>query len=141
MENSCHWLLKTEPSTYSIQQLKTDKKTGWNGVRNFQARNFLQKAKPGDIALIYHSGDERAVVGVAKITRGAYPDPDPKKPGDWVQIEIQFHSLFLKPVLLKEIKECAGLKDLLLLKQSRLSVMPVSAQNFKTLCKMGGMDK
>src|SRR5690349_12116881 len=83
-----YWLFKTEPETYSFRQLLQDKKTCWNGVRNFQARNFLKQVQRDDHALIYHSGDERAVVGIAKVTRTAYPDPDPKKPGEWVQIDI-----------------------------------------------------
>lgn len=139
MAKPSHWLLKTEPQTYSLSQLQKDSKTGWNGVRNFQARNFLKQAQVGDLALIYHSGDERAVVGIALVTRSAYADPDPKRPGDWVQIEIQYQKSFSTPVELKAIKASAALKDIQLVKQSRLSVMPVSAQHYSTLLKMGGV--
>jgi predicted RNA-binding protein with PUA-like domain len=141
MEKPGYWLLKTEPETYSLSQLQKDSRTGWNGVRNFQARNFLKEAQPGDLALVYHSGDERAVVGIAQVTRSAYPDPDPKKPGEWVQIEIQFLKVLPKPVDLKTIKATSELKDLLLIKQSRLSVMPVSEKHYRVLLKMGGASK
>ena len=137
MQKPGYWLLKTEPETYSISQLQKDKKTNWNGVRNFQARNFLRQAKEGDLALIYHSGEERAVVGIAKVVRPAYPDLDPKKPGDWVQIDLQFNSKLPKAVSLKEIKTEKRLEELLLIKQSRLSVMPVSSQDFKLILNMG----
>ena len=137
MQNPSYWLPKTEPETYNFSQLHKDKKTNWNGVRNFQARNFLRQAKEGDLALIYHSGEERAVVGIARVVRSAYPDPDNKKPGDWVQIDLQFDSKLKNPVSLKEIKTEKRLKDLLLIKQSRLSVMPVSSQDFKLILNMG----
>jgi predicted RNA-binding protein with PUA-like domain len=137
MEKS-YWLLKTEPETYSFDQLLKDKKTPWNGVRNFQARNFLNEMAADDVALIYHSGKERAIVGLARVVRTAYPDPDPKKSGDWVQVDLVPLHAFAKPVSLSEIKTQASLSDLKLLKQSRLSVMPVSPKHFKILLKLGG---
>ena len=132
-----HWLLKTEPSTYSYEQLLKDKSTHWNGVRNFQARNFLQKMKRGDLALIYHSGDVRAVVGIAQITREGYADLDPKKPGEWCQVDLKALKALKKPVLLSEIKANPKLADLLLIKQSRLSVMPVTPQHYEILIRLG----
>src|SRR5437588_13060520 len=99
-----YWLLKSEPSTYSFDHLIRDGKTNWNGVRNFQARNHLARISKGDIALIYHSGDDKAVVGVARVVREGYPDPDPKKPGDWVQIDLEPVRPLTQPVTLAEIK-------------------------------------
>lgn len=132
-----HWLLKSEPETYSFEQLLNDRRTNWNGVRNFQARNFLKSAQKGDLALIYHSGDEKAVVGIARVIQDAYPDPDPKKKGDWVQIDLEPVHALQVPVTLAEIKASPALADLLLLKQSRLSVMPVSPEHFEMIKKMG----
>src|SRR5687768_6374766 len=98
-----YWLMKTEPETYSFAQLLQDKKTNWNGVRNFQARKYLNALKEGDLVLIYHSGDERSVVGIAQIIREAYPDPDPKKKGDWVQVDLKPVQGLKVPVSLSQI--------------------------------------
>jgi predicted RNA-binding protein with PUA-like domain len=138
MKKSAYWLLKTEPETYSFDQLIRDKKTHWNGVRNFQARNFLREAEVGDLAIIYHSGDERAAVGLAKVIRSGYPDLDPAKPGDWVQIDIEPVTKLAKPIALSEIKNETALKDILLIRQSRLSVMPITEMHFQTILKMSG---
>src|SRR5689334_1437139 len=92
-----YWLLKTEPETYSFSQLKKDGKTNWNGVRNFQARNNLRKMKTGDVALIYHSGDEKAVVGVARVIKEAYLDRDPDGT-EWAQVDIEPVKPLVKPV-------------------------------------------
>jgi predicted RNA-binding protein with PUA-like domain len=131
-----YWLFKSEPDTYSFQTLKKEKKTVWNGVRNFQARNFLKLCKKGDLALIYHSGKERAVVGLARITKEGYPELDPKKPGEWVQIDIAYESE-LNPVTLETLKKTPALKSLMLIKQSRLSCMPVGQNEFETILKLG----
>ena len=131
-----HWLLKSEPSTYSFQDLVRDRKTNWNGVRNFQARNYLKQVQPGDLAIIYHSGDERAAVGVSRVVRGAYPDPDPKKPGEWVQIDIEPGQPFPQPVPLTAMKTTPALKTLPLLKQSRLSVMPITAAHSEAILEL-----
>ena len=133
-----HWLLKTEPGTYSYSELVKTKTTQWDLVRNFQARNYLRKMAKGDLALIYHSGDERAVVGLARIVKEAYPDPDPDG-GDWSQVDIQSLKAMVRSISLTEIKETSALKDMLLIKQSRLSVMPVSAPHFETLLRLGGI--
>lgn len=133
------WLLKTEPETYSFQQLLKQRKTNWNDVRNFQARNFLREVGEGDHALIYHSGSDKAVVGIAEVIKKAYPDPDPEMKGDWVQIDIQALKALPKPVPLALIRETPALKELLLLKQSRLSVMPVTPKQFEALLKLGGL--
>ena len=133
-----HWLLKTEPSVYSIDQLKKDKKTNWNNIRNFQARNYLRQMKKGDLALIYHSNEDRAVVGLAEIIREAYPDIDPEG-GDWAQVDLRYKKSFANPVPLSEIKAHPKLQDLALIKQSRLSTMPVSKPHFDLLCRLGGL--
>jgi predicted RNA-binding protein with PUA-like domain len=131
-----YWLFKTEPGTYSFDQLKADKKTAWNGVRNFQARNFLRSAKNGDLALIYHSGDERAVVGVAKIISSPYPEIDKKKPGEWIQLNCAYERKLRKPVPLASLKSNKALKDLMMIKQSRLSCMPVTQKEFETIVNL-----
>lgn len=135
-EKVSYWLLKTEPETYSFEQLLKDKKTNWNDVRNYQARNNLRKIAKGDLALIYHSGDQKAVVGVAKAVKEAYPDIDPEG-GDWVQVDIAPIEALSKPVRLAEIKAAKTLSDLPLIKQSRLSVMPITKQHFKAILEMG----
>ncbi|MFN7684792.1 MAG: EVE domain-containing protein [Oligoflexia bacterium] len=134
------WLLKSEPEVYSIDQLSQDGKTNWDHIRNFQARNFLRQMRKGDLALIYHSGGERRVVGVAKVIREAYPDLDSDygPQGDWSQVDIQFVKKLKNPVDLAAIKATPSLKDLPLIRQSRLSTMPVSDLHFELLCKMGG---
>lgn len=133
------WLLKTEPDTYSFEQLLKDRNTNWNGVRNFQARNFLRTAQVGDLALIYHSGDIKAVVGTARVVKAGYPDPDPETPGEWVQIDLQVDSPLPQPVSLKTLKATPELADLLLIRQSRLSVSPVTQAQHARILELGGM--
>lgn len=132
-ETRKYWLLKSEPSVYSFDMLLKDGKTNWNGIRNFQARNFLREAAVGDTALIYHSNDDKAVVGLAEVARAAYPEPDPETPGDWVQIDVRAVRKLSRPVTLAEMKATPALKDLKLIRQSRLSVSPVSAAEFKAI--------
>jgi len=122
-----YWLMKTEPSTFSWDDLVRDKKTGWDGVRNFQARNNLKAMKKGDLAFIYHSMDDKAVVGIAKITKEHYPDPKDK---DWVAVEISPEKKLKRPVTLAEVKADKRLVDMVLVKSSRLSVQPVTAAEF-----------
>jgi predicted RNA-binding protein with PUA-like domain len=122
-----YWLMKTEPSTYSWENLQKDKKTGWDGVRNFQARNNLKAMKKGDLALIYHSMDDKAVVGIAKIVKEAYPDPKDK---DWVMVDIAPHQKIKNPVTLGQIKADKRFNNMVLVKNSRLSVQPVKPEEF-----------
>ena len=132
-----YFLLKSEPGVYPIDQLKKDKKTNWDHVRNYQARNVLNACKKGDLALIYHSNDERSVVGVAKVVKEAYPDLDPEMKGDWVQIDVGFVLKLKTPVTLATLKSTASLKNLPLIKQSRLSCMAIQAKEFETILKLG----
>lgn len=132
-----HWLLKSEPETYSFDQLLEDGRTNWNDVRNFQARNYLREAQVGELALIYHSGGEKAVVGIAKVVKAAYPDPDSdpnaKNRGDWFQIDIAPVRKLKAPVTLAQIKGNRVLESLPLIRQSRLSVMPITAKHFEAI--------
>ncbi|HAZ11358.1 MAG: hypothetical protein A2X86_20235 [Bdellovibrionales bacterium GWA2_49_15] len=133
-----YWLLKTEPATYSFTTLQKEKRTTWNGVRNFQARNFLKEFQVGDLALIYHSGKEKAVMGVAEIARAGYPEVDNTMPGEWIQVDLTPKRALAIPVTLAQLKAEKTLAKLLLLKQSRLSVMPVTHAEFKQILKIGG---
>lgn len=131
-----YWLLKSEPNTYSFQDLVRDRKTNWDGVRNFQARNNLRQIARGDQCLIYHSGDERAVVGIAEVIRESYPDVDPEG-GDWVQVDLKPVRALAQPVTLAQIKASTALKEMPLIKQSRLSVMKITPKQFEQILKMG----
>jgi predicted RNA-binding protein with PUA-like domain len=134
-----YWLYKSEPFVYSFDQLVKDKKTNWAGVRNFQARNHLKAAKKGDLVLFYHSNEGKAVVGIAKVVKEAYPDPDPEHKGDWFQVDVAPVEKLKTPVTLEEIKKSPKFKDMGLLKQSRLSVSSVSKTHFDLIRKMGGL--
>lgn len=132
-----YWLLKTEPSTYSWNDLADDKKTAWDGVRNAQARNYLKAMKPGDVALVYHSGDERQIVGVARVTGAPQPDP---KANEWTAVEVQAWKPFAKPVTLLSIKMRKTLSRMALVRQPRLSVMPLTTAQARALLTMGKTD-
>ena len=131
-----HWLFKSEPNVYSIDDLAKDKSTAWTGIRNYQARNFLKLCKNGDLVFLYHSNIGKSVVGVAIITATAYPEVDKNRPGDWVQVDIGFVSKLDQPVSLEVIKKTPALKEIPLLKQSRLSCMPVTEKDFNTILKL-----
>ena len=122
-----YWLLKTEPDTFSWEDLARDKKTGWDGVRNFQARSHLKAMKKGDLAFVYHTGDEKSVVGIAKITKDNYPDPTDN---EWVAVEIAPASKLKNPVGLAQIKADKRFTNMVLVKASRLSVQPVKKEEF-----------
>ena len=133
-----YWLVKQEPSDYSWGDFVKEKGTAWTGVRNFQARNNLRAMKQGDRVLFYHSGDSKAVVGVAEVKKEAYPDPTAKE-RDWSCVDLKPVNPFKTDVELSAIKADAKLTDIALVKQSRLSVMPLTASAFKRLLKMGGV--
>jgi predicted RNA-binding protein with PUA-like domain len=122
-----YWLLKTEPDTFSWDDLVRDKKTGWDGVRNFQARSHLKAIKKGDLAFVYHTGEEKSVVGIAKVTKENYPDPNDN---EWVAIEIAPVNKLKNPVTLAQIKADKRLKNMVLVRASRLSVQPVRKDEF-----------
>lgn len=122
-----HWLLKSEPSVYSFDDLVRDGSTYWEGVRNYQARNNLRAMKKGDIAFIYHSVDEKQVLGTARVTREAYPDPTDST-GEWSVVDLQPLKKFSKPVTLAQFKADAVLQRTALVRQSRLSVVPIDAK-------------
>lgn len=126
------FLLKSEPQTYSIDDLKRDKRTEWTGVRNYQARNFMKEMKAGDLCLFYHTGDEKAVVGVAKVVGKPYPDKDPA----WAVADVAFVKKFKRPVTLAEIKADPALRDMALVRAARLSVQPVHQKHFEHLLEL-----
>jgi predicted RNA-binding protein with PUA-like domain len=129
------WLVKQEPSSYSWSDFVGDGKTTWTGVRNFAARNNLRKMRTGDEVLFYHSGEEKAVVGIAKVTRTAYPDPTAKE-GDWSTVDLAAVEPLARPVTLREIKANTRLKGIPLVRQSRLSVMPLAEPEFREIVNM-----
>lgn len=128
--------MKSEPDTYSIQQLAAQGVTNWDHVRNYQARNALRETQVGDQVLIYHSGKERAVVGVARVHSKPYPDPEPGDDTEWVQIDLKFDHLLKRPVGLAEIKADLELAAIPLIRQSRLSVMPIQKKEFEHIIKL-----
>lgn len=130
-----HWLIKSEPFKYSFDDLLRDGKTHWNGVRNFQARNNLRAMKKGDQCLFYHSNEGKEIVGIAEVIREAYPD-DSAGEGDWSMVDVKPVKKLKKTVTLADIKAEPKLKNLSLLKQGRLSVTPVSKEDFQFLLKM-----
>lgn len=130
-----HWLVKQEPEDYSWDDLKRDGSTQWTGVRNFQARNNLREMKTGDDVLFYHSGKEKSVVGIASVAKAAYPDPTAKEEG-WIAVDIKPVKRLGNAVSLADIKANAKLSDFLLVRQSRLSVMPVTDSEFEEILRM-----
>lgn len=130
-----YWLIKQEPSAYNWEQFVKDKKTVWNGVRNYQARNNLQAMKKGDLALFYHSVLGKEIKGVAQVVREHYPDPTTTD-SRWVVVDLQPLIPLKKLVTLEIIKSTPQLQEIALIKQSRLSVMPLTKAEFKTILKM-----
>ncbi len=132
-----YWMMKTEPGEFSFDDLIKDKKTMWDGVRNYQARNNMKAMKKGDHVLIYHSVTEKAVAGIAKVIKEHYPDPVDNEKGAWVLVDIAPVKPLKKKVSLAEIKATESLQTMLLIKQSRLSVCPVTKREFDIVVKMG----
>ena len=129
------WLVKQEPEDYSWDDFVKDGSAAWTGVRNYQARNNLRSMKRGDSVLFYHSGKQRQIVGVASVVKAAYPDPTTGE-GDWVSVDIKPVKSLNQPVSLAAIKSDPALKDLLLVKNSRLSVMPILEGDFQRILRM-----
>ena len=131
-----YWLVKSEPNKYSWADLTRDGHTTWDGVRNFQARNNLQSMKTGDLVLFYHSVSEKAIVGVSTVTKEAFPDPTVPDP-TWVAVTLAPEKAFAQPVTLEQIKKEERLQNIALLRQSRLSVMPLTPDEFDLLLALG----
>src|SRR5436309_646876 len=131
-----YWLVKSEPYTYSWQQLLKDGRTYWDGVRNYQARNNLQAMKKGDAVLFYHSNKGLAVVGIARVVREAYPDPTTADPR-WVAVEVEPVETLKKPVSLSDIKKEKRLQNIALIKQGRLSVTPLTREELEVIVAKG----
>jgi predicted RNA-binding protein with PUA-like domain len=146
-----YWLYKSEPSTFSIEDLRRVGRTAWEGVRNYSARNNLRAAKVGDEVLFYHSSTKpMAVAGTAKVVKAAYPDPsqfdlkseyydkDSKREDPrWSLVDIEFLEAFVNPVTLDEMKSMPALRNMVLLKRGRLSVQPVTAAEWAAIVKRG----
>lgn len=146
-----YWLLKSEPESYSIDDLKRDKNTVWTSIRNYRARNIMRdEMKAGDLFLFYHSGDSKGVVGIGEIIRANLPDVtaldknddyfDPKatkEKNPWIAPKVAFVSKFKHMVTLAEIKQDKRFKDMILLKIPRLSVQPVTKEQFEIIIKLG----
>jgi predicted RNA-binding protein with PUA-like domain len=131
-----YWLMKSEPYKYSFGQLLKDRKTTWDGVRNFEARNYIRSMQKGDLALFYHSSEGKEVVGVMRVDREAYEDPT--APGeDWSVVDLVPITTFKAPVALEVIKSDPALAEIALLKRSRLSVVPLSKPHFDHLLALG----
>jgi len=135
---AAHWILKTEPSTYSFDRLVEERKTVWDGVSNPVALRHLREMAVGDQVMIYHTGDMKAVVGLARITRAAYPDPkDPKL----VVVELEAGNRLPRSVTLASIKADPAFADLALVRMGRLSVVPVKPEQWNRLMEMGQAEK
>lgn len=131
-----YWLVKSEPLKYSWEKLNQDGHTVWDGVRNYQARNNLKGMKKGDLVLFYHSNEDKAVVGIAKVTTEFYQDPTTANP-NWLVVNLEPVESLKKPVTLTEIKADKQLENISLVRQGRLSVMPLKAEEYDRILAMG----
>ena len=134
-----HWLVKSEPAKYSWGQMVADKRTHWDGVHNFQAANNMKAMKEGDRAFFYHSNDGKEIVGVVEIVRAFYPNPAEPSP-HFGLVDVSPVLPVRKPVTLTEMKATPALKDMALIRQSRLSVCPVTDAEWTTICQMAGIE-
>lgn len=133
-----YWLMKSEPDVFSWDDMVKTKKTGWDGVRNYQAANNMKAMKIGDECFFYHSNQGKEIVGTVKVSKTYHPDPSDKT-GKFGMVEVSAGTKFKNTVTLAEIKEHPKLKEMAFVKQSRLSVSPVTAAEWKMLCKLGGV--
>ena len=136
-----HWIVKSEPGTYSFDQFRKEKSTAWTGIRNFQARNFLREMAKGDEVFFYHSGEGKEVVGTGTVIKTAYPDPtvESGEKGEWLCVDLKAGRALPRPVSLAELKAHAKLKSILLVRHSRISVSPLGAAEAAELHKLGGL--
>ncbi len=132
-----YWLVKSEPETYSWNELVRDGRTDWTGVRNYAARLHLKAMRTGDKVFVYHSGDSKSVVGIARVTKAAFPDPTADEEG-WVAVELVPLAALKTPVTLAQVKATAALKDIALIRQGRLSVQPLKPAEFSRIRQLGG---
>lgn len=132
-----YWLVKSEPSVYSWEQFKKDKKTFWNGVRNYAARNNMREMKKDDEVLYYHSNEGMEIVGIAKVVKESYQDPTTEDK-NWVVVDLKPVKKLSKPVTLAQIKKDPKLANMELVKNSRLSVQKVSSEEWELIMKLGG---
>jgi predicted RNA-binding protein with PUA-like domain len=130
-----YWLVKQDPANYPFEQFQKEKTTDWTGVRNYQARNFLRDMKKGDDVLFYHSGDEKAVVGFASVSKPAFPDPTADEDA-WIAVELKAGKKFKTPVTLAQVKSDPKLANILLVKNGRISVMLLTKAEFDQIVKM-----
>ena len=131
-----YWLVKSEPDSYAWSDLVRDRKTAWTGVRNYQARIHLNAMQTGDRVLFYESVTTKAVAGIAEVTKPAFPDSTADEPG-WVAVELKAVEPLAKPVTLSQIKSEPALAEIGLVRQGRLSVVPLSAKDFKKIVQLG----
>jgi predicted RNA-binding protein with PUA-like domain len=131
-----YWLVKQEPDSYHWDDFMRDKRTSWEGVRNYQARNNLKAMQPGDQILFYASGDSKSVMGIAEVTQAAYPDKTTQEEG-WVAVELKALKPLNTPVTLAQIKQEASLSTIALVRNSRLSVSSLTKDQFNTIVKLG----
>ncbi|MFO7977709.1 MAG: EVE domain-containing protein [Bacteroidales bacterium] len=131
-----YWLVKSEPKAYSWQRFVEEQGTMWEGVRNYQARNNLKQMKEGDLVLFYHSVTQKQVMGIARVVREHYPDPT-SEDARWVVVDLVPEEALSQPVTLEHIKADQRLKNIALLRQSRLSVMPLKPEEFDTIVELG----
>ncbi|MEY3385335.1 MAG: hypothetical protein RIR53_146 [Bacteroidota bacterium] len=129
-----YWLVKSEPEVYSWEQFVKDKRTFWDGVRNYQARNNMQAMEKGDHVIFYHSSDVKAAVGIAEVVKTAYPDPTTDEPA-WVVVDLKPVRPLKAPVTLAQIKAMPGMNNVALVRQARLSVLPLTADEFEMIVK------
>lgn len=136
-----YWLVKSEPESYSFAQFQKDKTTAWTGVRNFTARINLRAMEKGDEIFVYHSVSDKAIVGMATVIKTAYPDPtvEADEKGEWVCVDLKAGKAFPTPVTLEMVKAHKFLKEMQLVRQSRLSVAPVTEKEAAELKKLGGV--
>ena len=136
-----HWLVKSEPDAFSWQQQVENKVEPWTGVRNHMARNNLRAMRKGDLAFFYHSNIGKEIVGIVQVVREAYPDPtvEPGEKGDWSCVDMKAVKPLKTPVTLAQLKADPAFAELPLIRQSRLSVMPVSDEHWNAICALGGV--
>lgn len=127
-----YWLVKSEPEVYSWEQFVKDKRTFWDGVRNYQARNNMQAMEKGDQVIFYHSSDVKAAVGIAQVVKTAYPDPTTDEPA-WVVVDLKPVRPLTTPVTLAQIKAMPGMNNVALVRQARLSVLPLTPQEYEMI--------